>query len=74
MKVEENERWVRCYCENLNLELINEYTNAYKAEKAMSFAEYLDAFDIPLFAMVRSVSMRSLTRRKHLSGKGKIQS
>ena len=52
MKVEENERWVRCYCENLNLELINEYTNAYKAEKAMSFAEYLDAFDIPQFAMV----------------------
>lgn len=52
MKVEENERWVRCYCENLNLELINEYTNAYKAEKAMSFAEYLNVFDIPQFAMV----------------------
>lgn len=52
MKVEENERWVRCYCENLNLELINEYTNAYKAEKTMSFAEYLNAFDIPQFAMV----------------------
>lgn len=52
MKVEENERWVRCYCENLNLELINEYTNAYKSEKAMSFAEYLNAFDIPQFAMV----------------------
>lgn len=52
MKVEENERWVRCYCENLNLELINEYTNGYKAEKAMSFAEYLNAFDIPQFAMV----------------------
>ncbi|CDG57971.1 phage tail spike protein [Streptococcus thermophilus] len=52
MKTEENERWVRCYCENLNLELINEYTNAYKAEKAMSFAEYLNAFDIPQFAMV----------------------
>ena len=52
MKVEENERWVRCYCENLNLELINEYTNAYKADKAMSFAEYLNAFDIPRFAMV----------------------
>ena len=52
MKVEENERWVRCYCENLNLELINEYTNAYKADKTMSFAEYLNAFDIPQFAMV----------------------
>lgn len=52
MKVEENERWVRCYCENLNLELINEYTNAYKADRAMSFAEYLNVFDIPQFAMV----------------------
>lgn len=52
MKVEENERWVRCYCENLNLELINEYTNAYKGDRAMSFAEYLNAFDIPQFAMV----------------------
>ena len=52
MKIEENERCVRCYCENLNLELINEYTNAYKADKAMSFAEYLNAFDIPQFAMV----------------------
>lgn len=52
MKVEENERWVRCYCENLNLELINEYTNAYKADKTMSFAEYLNVFDIPQFAMV----------------------
>ena len=52
MKVEENERWLRCYCENLNLELINEYTNPYKAARAMSFAEYLDVFEIPRFAMV----------------------
>lgn len=52
MKVEENERWLRCYCENLNLELINEYTNPYKAARAMSFVEYLDVFEIPRFAMV----------------------
>lgn len=52
IKVEENERWLRCYCENLNLELINEYTNPYKAARAMSFAEYLDVFEIPRFAMV----------------------
>lgn len=53
MKVEENERWLRCYCENLNLELINEYTNAYKADRPRSFAEYLDVFEIPQFAMVK---------------------
>ncbi|MCS9993945.1 phage tail spike protein [Streptococcus thermophilus] len=52
MKVEENERWIRCYCENLNLELINEYTNPYKADRPLSFAEYLDVFEIPQFAMV----------------------
>lgn len=53
MKTEENERWLRCYCENLNLELINEYTNAYKADRPRSFAEYLDVFEIPQFAMVK---------------------
>lgn len=52
MKTEENERWLRCYCENLNLELINEYTNPYKADRPLSFAEYLDVFEIPQFAMV----------------------
>ncbi|AYP29644.1 antireceptor [Streptococcus phage SW18] len=53
MKTEENERWLRCYCENLNLELINEYTNAYKSDRPRSFAEYLDVFEIPQFAMVK---------------------
>ena len=52
MKTEENERWLRCYCENLNLELINEYANPYKADGPLSFAEYLDVFEIPQFAMV----------------------
>ena len=52
MKTEENERWLRCYCENLNLELINEYANPYKADRPLSFAEYLDVFGIPQFAMV----------------------
>lgn len=53
MKTKENERWLRCYCENLNLELINEHTNAYKADRPRSFAEYLDVFEIPQFAMVK---------------------
>lgn len=46
MRVEETETTIRCLCENLNLELLNEYCNAYKATKAMSFEEYLVAFDI----------------------------
>ena len=40
MSVEENEQTIKCYCENLNLELINELVNPYKATKAMTFAEY----------------------------------
>ncbi|MFD3051170.1 glucosaminidase domain-containing protein [Streptococcus agalactiae] len=46
MQVEETETKIRCLCENLNLELLNEYCNAYKATKAMSFEEYLVEFDI----------------------------
>ncbi|HFU9813034.1 TPA: glucosaminidase domain-containing protein, partial [Streptococcus agalactiae] len=46
MKIDEDEKQIDCYCENLNLELLNEYCNAYKATKAMSFEEYLVAFDI----------------------------
>ena len=42
MKIEENEHTIRCYCENLSLELLLEYRNAYKAPKPMSFKEYFD--------------------------------
>ena len=40
MSVEENEQTIKCYCENLNLELINELVNPYKATRAMTLAEY----------------------------------
>ena len=46
MQVEENEQTIKCYCENLNLELINEVANPYKATKAMSFAEYCEAMGL----------------------------
>ncbi|MFT0832536.1 phage tail spike protein [Streptococcus agalactiae] len=46
MRVEETETTIHCYCENLNLELLNEYCNAYKATKAMSLVEYFEEFDI----------------------------
>lgn len=46
MTVEEDEQTIKCYCENLNLELINELANPYKATKAMSFVDYCEEFGI----------------------------
>lgn len=46
MKIEENEHTIRCYCENLSLELLLEYRNSYKAPKAMSFKEYFEAWGL----------------------------
>lgn len=50
MKVEENEHTIRCYCENLSLELLLEYQNSYKAPKAMSFKEYFEAWGLSEYA------------------------
>ena len=44
--VEEDETTIKCYCENLNLELINEHTNPFKADRAMTFVEYCNAMDL----------------------------
>ena len=45
-KVEENEKVIKCYGINLNLELINEYSIPYKSPKAMSFKEFCEAMDL----------------------------
>ena len=49
MAVTENEGTIMCECESSNLELINEYANAYKATKAMTFVEYCNAMDLLSF-------------------------
>lgn len=41
-KIEENEKVIKCYSINLNLELINEYSIPYKSPKAMSFKEFCE--------------------------------
>mgnify|MGYP000954448259 CR=1 FL=1 len=46
MKTEEDEHIISCYCENLSLELLLEYQEAYKAPRAMRFSEYLDTWGI----------------------------
>lgn len=45
-KVEENEKVIKCYGINLNLELINEYSIPYKSPKAMTFKEFCEAMDL----------------------------
>lgn len=50
MKTEEDEHTIRCYCENLSLELLLEYRNAYKASKPMSFKEYFDDWGLSDYA------------------------
>lgn len=46
MKIEETESTIRCYCENLNLELLNELAGPYKATTEMSFVDYCNNFFI----------------------------
>ena len=63
MTVEENEQTITCYCENLNLELINEYANSYKASKAMSFVEYCNAMDLLSFTYL-SIGINEISDQK----------
>ena len=63
MTVEENEDTIKCYCENLNLELINEYVNPYKATKAMSFVEYCNAMDLLNFTHL-TVGINEISDKK----------
>lgn len=46
MKTTEDSDSITCYCENLTLELLNEYANAYEADKAYSFIEYCNHFGL----------------------------
>ena len=45
-KIEENEKVIKCYSINLNLELINEYSIPYKSPKAMTFKEFCEEMDL----------------------------
>lgn len=63
MTVEENEQIIKCYCENLNLELINELANPYKSNKAMTFKEYCEAMDLLNYTHL-SIGINEISDRK----------
>ena len=70
MTVEENEQTIKCYCENLNLDLINEHANPYKAERAMSFIEYCKEMGLLGFSNL-SVGINEISdRRRTLEWEG----
>ena len=62
-KVVENENLIKCNCVNLNLELINEYADPYKATKAMTFKEYCQAMDLLNFTML-TIGLNELSDNK----------
>lgn len=70
MTVEEDEQTIKCYCENLNLELINEVANPYKAERPMSFIEYCQEMGLLGFSNL-SVGINEISdRRRTLEWEG----
>lgn len=62
-KVVENEKLIKCNCVNLNLELINEYANPYKATKAMTFKEYCQVMGILDFALL-TIGLNEISDKK----------
>lgn len=62
-KTVENEKLIKVNCVNLNLELINEYANPYKAPKAMSFKEYCQAMDLLNFTML-TIGLNEISDKK----------
>ncbi|MEQ9810301.1 phage tail spike protein [Streptococcus jiangjianxini] len=49
-QTEETETYIRVTCQSLNMELLNEYCGKYKADKAYTFKEYCDMWEILSFS------------------------
>lgn len=62
-KVIENEQTIKVNCINLNLELINEYANPYKATKAMAFVEYCKEMDLLNYTLL-SVGINEISEKQ----------
>lgn len=63
MKITEDEQTIKCYCENLNLELLNEYVNPYKATEALTFKQYCDNMGLLNFSLL-SIGINEIADRK----------
>lgn len=63
MKITEDEQTIKCYCENLNLELLNEYVNPYKASEALTFKQYCDNMGLLNFSLL-SIGINEIADRK----------
>ena len=52
MRTEETESTIYCYCEYLNLELLNEMAQPYESAVPMSFVDYCKAMDLLNYTML----------------------
>lgn len=62
-KIEENEKVIKCYSINLNLELINEYSIPYKSPKAMSFKEFCEEMDLLNYTFLK-IGINEVSNKK----------
>lgn len=62
-KVIENEQTIKVNCINLNLELINEYANPYKATKVMTFVEYCQEMDLLNYTLL-SIGINEISEKQ----------
>lgn len=62
-KIEENEKVIKCYSINLNLELINEYSIPYKSPKAMSFKEFCEEMDLLNYTFLK-IGINEIANKK----------
>lgn len=69
MKTEETETELTCYCENLNLELLNETDPAHESDGAKTFAEYMTLCGIH-FAQLKMGVNEIADRSRTLSWEG----
>ena len=58
-----NEQTIKVNCINLNLELINEYANPYKATKVMTFVEYCQEMDLLNYTLL-SVGINEISEKQ----------
>ncbi|HEM9634169.1 TPA: phage tail protein [Streptococcus agalactiae] len=63
ISTEENETEIKCTCENLNLELLNENAAPYKASTEMSFTDYCNVFGLLKYGAI-TIGINEIEKNK----------
>lgn len=63
MEVEETEKNIKCFCETLNLELLNEIAQPYESKTPKTFVEYATAMDLLNYTLL-TVGLNEIKTKK----------